>query len=284
MNIEHCLLKINTREKGASMPKDPASVVSLTSAAPPQQTPDQLMACMRLISIGQFTAGVAHELNNPLSVILGFAQSLLSQANDPQTTQQSLETIERETQRCIRIVQDLLNVARLPKKDRSLDDIYAVLEGALALVEAQTRIRRVTLIRRFSENIPQLLLCRQRIQQMIINLCANAIDAMPQGGRLEIEVSQGIDSKRAAVLRIGVHDSGLGIPADVRKRIFEPFFTTKKEGKGTGLGLSLVQEVVEEHEGSIHVSSELGKGTSFVIQIPIRTMPINPARDRPGEL
>jgi two-component system NtrC family sensor kinase len=235
-----------------------------------QKAAHNLAGCMRLTAIGQLTAGVAHELNNPLSVILGFAQSLIQHPGDRDTMVNSLSTIEREAQRCKRVVQDLLNFSRLPRPGKVLENIEQVLEGALSLVETQTRIQSVELIRELSSDVPLLYLDRHRIQQMIINLCINALDAMPKGGKLTIGVSPSPNSKNPTGVDIHVADTGTGIPPNLRERIFEPFFTTKEPGKGTGLGLSLVREIVKDHGGRLEFWSEENKGTTFTIRLPVR--------------
>jgi len=234
-----------------------------------ERTAHHLSACMRLTAIGQLAAGVAHELNNPLSVILGFSQSLAQQFGDNPSLQDPLNTIEREALRCKRLIQDLLSFSRLPRSGKLMEDIVPVIEGALCLVETQTRIQHVELFREFSDGLPKLFVDRHKIQQMIINLCTNAIDAMPSGGRLTISVRLASKSKEAPLVQIRVADSGTGIAPDIRDRIFEPFFTTKELGKGTGLGLSLVREVVNDHGGHLDLESEPGRGSIFTIKLPL---------------
>jgi two-component system NtrC family sensor kinase len=230
-----------------------------------------LAGSMRLTAIGQLTAGVAHELNNPLSVILGFTQSLIQHPNDQETLMNSLKTIERETQRCRRVVQDLLNFSRVPRSGKVLENIVQVLEGAMSLIEIQTRIQNVELVRNFSNDLPPIYLDRHRIQQMIINLCINSLDAMPKGGKLTIRVALVPDIKGAGVLEIQVADSGTGIPRNIKEHIFKPFFTTKEPGKGTGLGLSLVRDIVKDHDGRLEFCSEDNQGTTFTIRLPVRS-------------
>ncbi len=244
-----------------------------------QRIADNVASCMRLTAIGQLAAGVAHELNNPLSVILGYAQSLRHQYSGDQTLQDPLNNMEREALRCKRLVQDLLSFSRLPRPGKVMEDVTQVLEGALSLVEAQSRIRHVDLIRDYSENLPMLSLDRHRIQQLMINLCTNALDAMPKGGQLTISVRIVAVSKEVSGVEIRVKDTGVGISPEIRDRIFEPFFTTKELGKGTGLGLSLVREVVREHDAHMDVTSELGQGTTFSIRLPFRARSVSSRRD-----
>jgi len=250
---------------------------------------DRLFASMRLTAIGQLTAGVAHELNNPLSVILGFAQSELRQPTSSDSIRTSLKAIERESQRCKRLVQDLLSFTRLPKSGKVMEDPVQVAEGALSLVEAQTRIHHVELIRNFDADLPMIYVDRHRIQQLLINLCINAVDAMPKGGRLTVRMKRMQEAPGPSIVEIKIIDTGSGIPAEIREQIFEPFFTTKERGKGTGLGLSLVRDVVKEHEGRLEVVSTPGKGTTFMIRLAADPRPrssksgppTDPGRDRP---
>jgi signal transduction histidine kinase len=236
-----------------------------------RHTAERLAGSMRLAALGQLAAGVAHELNNPLSAILGFAQSLRRQFDRHESLQASLKTIEREALRCRRLVQDLLDFSRLHEPRKVMEDVIQVLEGALPLVEAQARIQHVELIRDFAEGLPPVCLDRSRIQQMIINLCTNAIDAMPRGGRLTIRARLVPGPKGSPSVEIRVSDTGTGIPLEIQDRIFEPFFTTKDPGRGTGLGLSLVQDVVKEHGAELDLISESGLGTTFFVRLPVVT-------------
>lgn len=238
---------------------------------------ERMKTCTRLMAIGQLSAGIAHELNNPLSVILGYVQSLVHQCVADKSILPALKTIERETLRCKRLVQDLLNISRSHKPLKVFENIEVVLEGALSLVEARTRIQRVVLKREFATNLPVVSLSPYRIQQMLINLCINAMDAMPEGGQLTIRVAIAKSSKNRDGLTIEVTDTGTGISRDVQKHMFEPFFTTKEAGKGTGLGLSLVQDIVQEHSGQIKVKSSLGVGSTFTIWLPLNTLMIDDA-------
>lgn len=244
-----------------------------------QNTADRISVSMRLTAIGQLAAGVAHELNNPLSVILGYAQSLSHHLGDHDSLLAALKTIEREALRCKRLVQDLLNFSRLPKPGKVMEDIVQVLEGALTLVETQARIQHVELLRDFTQTLPSVYIDRHRVQQLMINLCTNAMDAMPKGGKLSVRAALVSDTSQAAFIEIAISDTGTGIPQDIRERIFEPFFTTKERGKGTGLGLSLVREVVKEHQGGLEVLSEENRGTTFTIRLPAGTRSVPPQPD-----
>jgi signal transduction histidine kinase len=152
-----------------------------------------------------------------------------------------------------------------------MENVVEVLEGALSLVEAQTRIKHVELVRDFAAGLPPVYVDRHRIQQVIINLCINAMDAMPKGGKIKIRAALIPGTKQPPGVEISVSDTGTGISPAIRERIFEPFFTTKEKGRGTGLGLCLVREIVREHKGKLEVLSELGDGTTFTIRLAAAT-------------
>lgn len=221
----------------------------------------------KMSAIGQLAAGVAHEINNPLGVILGFAQNMVKRVQPGDPLELPMRSIERESVRCKNLVQDLLTFSRVGKADKESLDIRGVVEGALSLVEAQTNVKNVTLTKEFSE-IPAISVNRTQVQQIILNLCNNAVDAMPKGGTLTVRLQKSKINQKEGV-EIQVQDTGQGIPLEIRSRIFEPFFTTKEIGKGTGLGLALVYEIIQKHNGQIMLDSEVGKGTLFRVFLPL---------------
>jgi PAS domain S-box-containing protein len=218
----------------------------------------------KLSAVGQLAAGVAHELNNPLAVILGFAQSLARRLPEGDENTVSLRSIEREALRCRNLVQNLLVFSREHKPGYSREDPATMLENALSLVEAQAKVKRLEVRKELAANVPGIEMNGNQIQQVIINLCSNAMDAMPDGGILTVALSPEKDG-----IAIRVTDTGSGIPKDIRDKIWEPFFTTKGVGKGTGLGLSLVFEIVQKHQGRIDLESEIGKGTTLTLHLPL---------------
>jgi len=223
--------------------------------------------CAQLAEIGQVVAGVAHELKNPLTVILGFAQRLQRQNVTAPEISDSVVSIEREALRCNRLVQDILNFSRRSPPYKVREDVLEVLNNALALINPLARARKIEARRIFTPNLPSVYLDRHRIQQVLINVCTNALDAMPEGGYLTLEALP--PGPGDMTLKICVSDTGRGIPLDVRARIFEPFFTTKDPGKGTGLGLSMAQEIMKEHNGQIQIDSKIGKGTKVTLILPL---------------
>jgi PAS domain S-box-containing protein len=193
----------------------------------------------KLSAIGQLAAGVAHELNNPLGVILGFAQSVSRKVGDGDALALPLRSISREALRCKELVQNLLTFSRQDRKTLEPLDLMGAVTGALLLVETQARIRGIELRRELGAESLIVNANANQIQQIVINLCTNALDATPQGG--SVTVLCGLRQVGGqAWARVEVRDTGSGIPAAIRQKIFDPFFTTKEPGKGTGLGLSLV--------------------------------------------
>jgi signal transduction histidine kinase len=227
----------------------------------------QLTPLEKMAAVGRLAAGLAHEINNPLGVILGFSQSLLHRAGPQDPVVRPLRIIEREADRCRRLVQDLLMYSRAGIRNRERMDLNSLVEVCLAAIREDNRQSRVEWAKDLSLNLPALCLDRDQMQQILVNLCSNALDAMPDGGVLAVRTRLAEkESRPCAVLE--VEDTGVGIAPDIKPRIFEPFFTTKQAGKGTGLGLALISEIVKEHEGFIEVQSEAGQGTLFRVYLP----------------
>jgi two-component system, cell cycle sensor histidine kinase and response regulator CckA len=229
----------------------------------------ELQQSRKLNTLGRLAAGVAHEINNPLSVILGFAQSLVKHTGIPEADLSALRSIEQEAIRCRTLVQDLLQFSRARKSGGGMqEDPVKILDSALSLVGTQAKIRGIDVKREVIGNIPHATMDATQIQQVIINLCSNALDAMAKGGVLTVGLFSEGDE-----LKIRVSDTGQGIPPDIRDKIFDPFFTTKEAGKGTGIGLSLVFDIVQKHHGTIELQSELGQGTTFTVRLPLALPP-----------
>ena len=228
------------------------------------QLEEQLQISEKMASIGLLAAGVAHEVNTPLTGISSFTQMLLQGAepDDPKT--KVLEKIERQTFRAAKIVNGLLNLARPAQVDSGAVDLNAVVNDVLALLEHQLKTGRIQVRK---ELTPAPLLVQgieYKLQQVFLNLFLNARDAMPKGGWLTIVTRE--DGTHAY---IEVADTGSGIPAEQLSRIYDPFFTTKDIGKGTGLGLSITYGIVQEHGGTLTCDSAVGQGTRFSMTLPI---------------
>lgn len=229
-----------------------------------EQARDQLVQAEKLAAIGQLAAGVAHEINNPIGVMLGFAQVLLKRTPEDSPMYKPLATIEREGLRCKKIVQNLLDFARHSKPNLERVNINQVIDDALELIEHRTGNSQVRLIKTYSPNLPTILADANQLQQVFLNILLNAYQAMPDGGELNVITHQEGD-RVCAVFR----DTGPGIPAENLKRIFDPFFTTKEVGKGTGLGLSVSYGIVEQHGGTIEVKSDGKTGATFTVKLPV---------------
>jgi signal transduction histidine kinase len=222
-------------------------------------------------AIGQLAAGVAHEINNPLGVIFGFAQSLTKRLKPGDPMELPIKSIEREATRCKNLVQDLLTFSRASQIERAPMDLNAAVQASLSLIQAQSKVGRCTITTTLASRLPHIDGNQNQVQQVIINLSNNAFDAMPQGGALVIKTEYIHEIPRSWVC-LKVMDTGAGIPSDILPHIFEPFFTTKEVGKGTGLGLSLIYEIVTKHSGTIDVYSRPGH-TEFVVKLPTCSTP-----------
>jgi signal transduction histidine kinase len=227
----------------------------------------KLLQSEKMAALGQLAGGIAHEINNPIGVILGFTQGLVKRIKEDDLFYTPLRSIEREAVRCKKIVGDLLIFSRKAKTDVELIDINASLDETLSLIEAQGRVKNIEIARDYGKDLPQIKLNKNQMQQVIVNLCNNAIDAMPDGGKITIKTRVFTDND---TMEISVSDTGQGMDKQILQRIFEPFFTTKEVGKGTGLGLSLCYEIIQKHKGTIEVESEIGRGTTFIIKLPLK--------------
>ena len=225
-----------------------------------------MMQQEKLASVGRLSAGVAHEINNPLTTILTTAM-LIQEELDPQDPNfQELETITKETLRCRKIVASLLDFARQSTPTRKPCDINAIVQESVILTQKQAAFKDVILKYELDEHIPSLSMDKGQIQQSIINLILNAIEATDADGSIFISTAY---QKNLDQVHITVSDTGQGISEDDLGKIFDPFFTTKDEG--TGLGLAITHGIIEQHNGTLKVDSKLGLGTEFTIQLPLKS-------------
>jgi len=233
---------------------------------------DRLINMEKLASIGTLAAGVAHEINNPMTVILGFTEHLLEQTEDLPAVHETLKVIEEEGLRCKKIVENLLTFARAPERIETAADINQILEKTLAVVKNTLLIKKIRLESSFSPKLPIAAGDPQELQQVFINLINNARDAMKGGGVLKVETKPAPDGKRVA---IEFSDTGNGIPREAQTKIFDPFFTTKKTGEGTGLGLSMSHGIITKFGGNIIFTTFPAEeypekhGTTFTVYLPI---------------
>lgn len=229
-----------------------------------RQTQEKISRSERLAIVGRLSAGVAHQINNPLGGIMLFSNLLLRKFPEPCIERENLERIANEAKRCQRIVQGLLDFARHrePKLERT--DIKNVVEKALQLVENQALFLNIETERRYAEDAPAVRIDVAQMQEVFLNLVLNAVESMNGRGKLTISTAT-VD--QGGAVRVSIADTGCGVAEDQIERIFEPFFTTKEVGKGTGLGLSISRGIVESHGGNIWAESKLGEGTTFHIRL-----------------
>ncbi len=229
-----------------------------------QEAQTQLIQSEKLASIGQLAAGVAHEINNPLGVMLGFTQVMLKKLPGEDPFRKPLISIEREGLRCKKIIQGLLDFSRRSTPTLQPLDLNESVEAACKLIEHQITIDNVRLIKGFAPNLPSIEGDTNQLQQVFVNLIINAYQSMPQGGDLRI-TTRTVGNQVQAIFA----DAGVGIRPEDLKHIFDPFFTTKEVGKGTGLGLSVSYGIIKSHGGRIEVDSQEGVGTRFVVSLPV---------------
>ena len=223
----------------------------------------QLIQTEKMAAIGKLAAGVAHEINNPLTGILTNSSLMLQDLPIESPMREDLQTIVNETLRCRKIVKGLLDFARQTKPQKQALGLNQVVEDILALVRNQASFRNITVETHLAPNLPTLMADGDQMRQVILNVILNAADAMPQGGTLTI-TSQLREGTRTVDVRIS--DTGTGIPEEVKNRLFEPFFTTKKTG--TGLGLAIAYGIIERHKGRLAVESTPGQGTTIIMSLP----------------
>ena len=226
---------------------------------------EQLHQSQKMAAIGQLAGGVAHEINNPLTVILGFSQRILKAGELPLPLKDQMDLIVKASQRCKDLVQNLLEFSRSGNYIMEPLNISNEIDMGLAFLGSKISDAGVNLEKQIYSNIPDIQARKHALEQVIVNLCGNAVDAMPDGGTLTVTAA--VVEKNVI---IKVIDTGIGISDENQKRIFEPFFTTKEVGKGTGLGLSLCYETVKKHGWKIAVNSRLKEGSVFTLTIPVK--------------
>jgi two-component system NtrC family sensor kinase len=226
----------------------------------------------KMIALGKLAAAAVHEINNPVQGILTFAKLMRSSLDgeslgteEIQRFRSYLDMIATESERCGKILMNLLSFSRRGELKKSLIDLERVFDEILLLMGNQLELAGVLVDLEFTEKLPNIYGDRDQIKQALLNLLLNAVEAMPTGGR--IAVSCGVRSESGHV-QIVVTDTGTGIPEEIKANIFEPFFTTKQNGKGVGLGLSVVYGIVLRHGGAIELESEEGKGATFILTLP----------------
>jgi two-component system, NtrC family, sensor kinase len=231
------------------------------------QMQEQMAQADRLASIGQLSSGVAHEINNPLGVILGYTQLMLRSETRDSERHKDLKTIEKHVRHCKSIVEDLLNFARRSEPKKEKVDIHRTIEEVLGFIRQNIGSSCIDFQTNFDQRIPPVVLDEKKIKQVLINLLMNARHAVGEKGTIKVSTaSQPAEGK----LEIQVADNGYGIEEKHLKHIFDPFFTTKPTGEGTGLGLSVSYGIVKKHGGEIRVKSKSGEGSTFTVVLPVQ--------------
>jgi two-component system NtrC family sensor kinase len=220
----------------------------------------------KLAAVGQLAAGLAHEINNPLTAIIANAQMLQRELPPEDDRQELVDLIYRAGGRASKVVHNLLDLARKEQYDFKPTDLNETVNGALKLLQHEFVSRSLTLIWEPAEGLPLIMASQDQLQGVWINLLSNALDAL-ENGHNELRISTRQQGKE---VRVVVADNGKGIPPDKLKRIFEPFYTTKAPGRGTGLGLSVSYRVIKQHGGNIQVESKPGGGTQFSVLLPVQ--------------
>jgi len=230
---------------------------------------ERLYLTDRLASLGEMAAGIAHELNNPLTGVVALSQLLL-EAGVPPEIKDDLDSIRSEGQRAASVVKNLLSFARSHTLSAQPLDINAVVSQVLSLRAYEHRVNNIEVVTHFAPNLPEIIADRFQMQQVFLNIVLNAEQAMIESkGRGNLTVTTELSGD---IIRVAFADNGPGIPADIINRIFDPFFTTKEVGKGTGLGLSICYGIVTKQGGRIFAQSQPGQGATFIIELP-RTAP-----------
>jgi signal transduction histidine kinase len=252
-------------EKGSS---DYRNVInfSVTDKEQKKLMEKQMAQADKLASIGQLSAGVAHEMNNPLGIILGYTQLLLRDEDSETERYKDLKTIEKHVKNCKSIVEDLLSFSRSSKPEREVINIHGTIDNVLNFVVQHSNLDKIEIIRDYDITIPHILINERKIKQVFMNLIMNAKHAVGNTGIIKVTTKLNRSKNRAY---IKVIDTGYGIEKKNLSRIFDPFFTTKPTGEGTGLGLSVSYGIIKNHDGEILVESKRGKGSTFTVVLPV---------------
>ena len=229
---------------------------------------NRLIQAAKLAAVGEMAAGIAHELNNPLTSVTGFAELVLEEMPEGSESRKDLETVMREALRARDVVRRLLDFARQSESTRARASLNEVVEDVVALSKHLIHTSGIELKIELEQNLPWVLMDANQMKQVLINLVHNSLQAMPDGGEMEIKTSNATRHNRDWVT-VSVHDTGVGIPPLEQARIFEPFYTTKGNQGGTGLGLSVTYGIITDHGGQIDVVSQPGAGAKFIVWLPL---------------
>ena len=250
----------------AGSPEGSEAVVILRDVTEERLMQERLLQSEKMVSVGQLVSGVAHELNNPLTGIMGFAQLLLARDLD-EKTEGDVETIYREAERAAKIVQNLLSFARRKRTEKEPANLNSLLERVLELRTYDLQVKSIDLELQLDPKLPETMVDANQIQQVFLNLIINAEQAIlaeKERGTLKVRTQ-----REKGNIRVTFQDDGPGMEEGTLRRVFDPFFTTKEVGEGTGLGLTICYGIIDEHDGRIWAESQPGRGTTFIIELPI---------------
>jgi two-component system NtrC family sensor kinase len=228
---------------------------------------NRLIRSARLAAVGEMAASVAHELNNPLTTVIGFVELILHDLSLDAPQREDLQLVLKEAQRTRGVVRRLLDFSRPTENIHESTDMNDLVVDTLALVQHQARASNIEITLELDRDLPMIIVDPNQIKQVLLNLFHNAILAMPTGGVITLKTSR-VMRESQNWLSVIVSDTGEGIAPDNMERIFEPFFTTRPPGSGTGLGLSVSYGIISDHGGTIEVDSSLGKGSCFTVYLP----------------
>ncbi|HEU5407337.1 MAG TPA: PAS domain S-box protein, partial [Nitrospira sp.] len=241
----------------------PAILIMLRDASERKRLQEQLRRTERVAELGTLASGMAHEIGTPMNVILGRAEYLMDRVTE-EPIKRGLRTIITQVERITRVMNQLLSFARRKAPQRVPLDLRTVIEDGMEMFQERLARNQIRVEMGMADPCPMVLADADQMSQVLLNLIMNALHAMPDGGALRV----GLEPEQPMV-KLTIADTGHGIPPEVIRKIYDPFFTTKEFGKGTGLGLTVVKGIIEEHQGSIAVESEQGKGTRFTVLLPI---------------
>ena len=235
------------------------------------ESQDRLVLSERQASVGRLAAGVAHEINNPLTGVLTYTHMLLRRKDLNEEVRADLQTIAEATERVRKIVKGLLDFSRQTKLDREQVDVNRLISSTIALMENQALVKGISMVFKPGDDLHTVNMDRNQFQSVLLNVLINALDATKPGDSITLSTSNSavVNESGQQGIEISIADTGCGIPPEHMNKLFDPFFTTKEVGHGTGLGLSVTLGIVQRHGGTIQVTSEVGKGSTFTIWVPL---------------
>lgn len=236
---------------------------------------EQLLQSAKLAAVGELISGVTHEVNNPLAVVIGYSEMLLSEKELGGEARDAIKSIHAESERAKKVIQNMLSFARKHNPEKEVIQVNDVIEKTLGLTDYELRKNSVTVVKDLDPDLPETVADPNQLQQVFLNLIINSQQAMSETEdtrqltiRSRLKEPEGMDAVKRNVIQVAFEDNGPGIPAASIKKIFDPFYTTKPKGKGTGLGLSVSFGIIKEHGGEIFVKPNEGKGVTFFVELP----------------